>query len=116
MSKKYYDIMTPTWGRLVGGSTTKPQTKDYEGQPLVYKSGAKEGQPRNAYFIPVAINKNDPELVAIKSIIHAAAKEGFPDLIGDEIDLELDFSFKITDGDSAKKNKRGHKPCDNEGY
>ncbi len=129
MPKEYHDIMTPTWGRLVGGSTIKPQTKDAEGRPMVYKSGPNEGQPRQVFYIPVAINKGDAELTAktddkgniikpgILDEIQAAARDGFPNLFdANGVCTYNDFAFKVTDGDSTVKSKKGRAPCENEGY
>jgi hypothetical protein len=114
MSNERIDILFPV-GRLVMGSMTSPQDKDAEGNPLKVKSGPNAGQPRVDYFFAVAIPKEagkqwwDTEWGAK---IVACANAAFPN--GQTGNAA--FAWKVKDGDSAVPNRRGKKPCDQEGY
>lgn len=106
------DITTPV-GRLVGGSIYEPQTKDYQGKPLVAKDKV---TPRVDYTFGVAIPKS-------AGVTHWSQEAwGAPiwKLANDEFKngetSRPDFSSKIIDGDSQIPNKKGNKPCDNIGY
>lgn len=106
------DWTTPV-GRLVGGSIYDPQTKDYQGKPLVAKDGV---TPRVDYTFAIAIPKT-------AGVTHWS-QEAWGKPIWDMANAEFkngetqrhDFSSKIIDGDSTIPNKAGRKPCDNEGY
>lgn len=106
------DWTTPV-GRLVGGSIYEPQTKDYQGRPLVAKDGV---TPRVDYTFGVAIPKS-------AGVTHWS-QEAWGAPIWDLANAEFkngetqrhDFSSKIIDGDSTIPNKAGRKPCDSEGY
>lgn len=115
MSAKPLQITTPV-GRLVGGSLYEPRTTDYEGKPLVVKTGANAGKPRVEYAFGVAIAKT-PGVAhwaseAWGAPIWALAHAAFPN--GET--QRPDFAWKITDGDSTVPNKRSVKPCDREGF
>lgn len=102
-------------GRLVMGSVYKPSTKDADGNPLVYKSGANVGQPRANYFLALAIPKDGNGLNWINSewgkVIHRAGVESFP-----AASKSPTFAWKVTDGDDQTPNARGKRPCDTEGF
>jgi hypothetical protein len=107
------NITSPV-GRIVSGSLYKPNNKDFDGNPLVTKTGPNAGQPRVVYYFGLAIPKgaerhwSETEWGAkIWQVGHTA----FP-----QAAQRPDFSWKITDGDSQVVNKRGHRPCDAEGY
>lgn len=113
MSQKM-DILTPV-GRLVQGSLYEGQTTDAENRPLVYKSGANQGQPRVDYYFALAIPKGLERHWAetewgkkIWDVGHA----GFPNGQAQH----PSFAWKVIDGDSTIPNKAGKKPCDREGY
>lgn len=91
--------VTPV-GRIVQGNLAKPNTKDINGQPLVWKSGDSAGQPRVEYFIGLAIPKNDPGITALFDTMGAAAAAGFP---GGQANT-AGFAWKYFDGDSLDKN------------
>jgi hypothetical protein len=106
------NITSPV-GRIVSGSLYKPNNKDFDGNPLVTKTGPNAGQPRVEYFFGLAIPKGNERHWAetewgakIWQVGHLA----FP-----QAARRPDFAWKITDGDSQVPNKRGHKPCDAEG-
>lgn len=117
------DVLLPV-GRLVGSSLYDPRTTDYEGKPLVYKNGDKNGQPRKVYEASIAVRKTQqhwanesfqhPSLGLIEwgKAIWNAGHLAFPQGQAQS----PDFAWKITDGDSTKVNKNGNKPCDNEHY
>ena len=110
------NILTPV-GRIVQGSPFKPQDKDAEGKPLVVKSGPNAGQPRQSYFIALAVPKTDAKVGETIAAILSVAKADFPQFFNAQGQLtNPNFAIKITDGDSAVPNTRGIKPCDREGY
>lgn len=101
-------------GRMVAGNLYTPNTKDFDGKPLVIKTGQNAGQARVQYFIGFAVKKmgethwaNTPWGAKIWEVGHRA----FPTAA-----QQAHFAWKIDDGDSAVPNKKGRKPCDNEGY
>lgn len=103
-------------GRMIGGSLYKGKTTNDKGEPLVYKTGAKKGQPRADFSIGVAFPKSpgvqhwasEPWLQQVWNAGHAA----FPN--GDA--QRRDFAWKVIDGDSQEPNKKMKRPCDQEGY
>ena len=104
-------------GRIVAGDFFKPNTRDAEGRPLVYKTGDKKGQPRNEWYIGLALPKADAEgWNTIWGKIHEVARAGFPHLFGADGNPTGKFAWKITDGDSTEPNTKGVRPCDREGY
>lgn len=113
MSQKV-NITSPV-GRIVMGSLYTPSTTDAEGKPLVVKFGPNAGQPRVNYFFALAIPKNPGEThwastpwgQQIWNMGHAA----FPGIAAAPT-----FAWKIENGDSQIPNKKGRKPCDNEGW
>jgi hypothetical protein len=101
-------------GRIVGGSISQEKTTDYEGKPLVYKSGDKIGQPRVEFGFGIAFPKTQA---------HWGNEPGWGQTIWNfgnttwgAVAQNKDFSWKITDGDSTEPNRKGNKPCDAEGY
>ena len=113
------EIVTPT-GRLVQGSLYKPNDKDMDGNPLIYKTGDKKGQPRQEYFFRVAIEKGTEkhwgETPWGQVIINVGAV-GFPQQYQNPA-----FAWKIIDGDSrtigkpSKYNPHGSIPAEHEGF
>lgn len=107
------NITSPV-GRIVAGNLYEPNTKDFDGKPLVIKSGPNAGQPRVSYFFALAIPKG-PERhwaeTAWGSQIWAVGHQAFP-----QAAQRPDFAWKIEDGDSQIPNKRNRKPCENEGW
>ena len=107
------NLLTPV-GRLVRGSLYRGNDKDAEGRPLVVKSGPNAGQARLDFFFALAIPKGpeaawwDTEWGKVILSVGAAC---FP-----RVYTTPSFSWKVTDGDSQVPNKRGRKPCENEGY
>lgn len=107
-------ILTPI-GRLVAGSLYNANTTDWQGAPLVVKTGPNAGQPRTEYFFAVAIQKGQEQhwsQTPWGQEIYNAAVGGFPN--GEP--QRPDFAWKITDGDSQVPNKRGVAPFSKEGY
>jgi len=113
MSQKV-NITSPV-GRIVMGSLYDPSTTDAEGKPLVIKTGPNAGQPRVNYFFALAIPKNPGEThwanTAWGQQIWNVGNAAFPNIAQSPA-----FAWKIDDGDSAIPNKKGRKPCDNEGW
>lgn len=108
------DILFPI-GRLIGGSVTKGDSTDSKGQPRVVKTGANAGQPLTVYSFGVAFPKNGTTAwtqTQWGAAIYQAGVEGYPN--GET--NRPDFSWKVIDGDSQIPNKRGKKPCDQNGY
>lgn len=107
-------LMTPV-GRFISGNLYTPNDKDYQGNPLVIRSGPNQGQPRVEYTVGIAIEKKgEPHWAEtdwgkiIWTVGHAAFPQGQAQ--------RDDFSWKITDGDSTKMNKNNRRPCDQEAY
>jgi hypothetical protein len=101
-------------GRMVAGNLYTPNTKDFDGKPLVTKTGPNAGQARVSYYLGFAVKKigenhwaQTPWGAKIWEVGHRA----FP-----QAAQRPDFAWKIEDGDSAVPNKKGRKPCENEGY
>lgn len=107
-------LLTPV-GRMVAGSLYKPNTTDWQGNPLVTKTGANAGQPRQEYFFQIAIAKGSEQhwsQTPWGAVIFNAATEGFPN--GEP--QRPDFAWKVTDGDSTVPNKKGVTPVSKTGF
>lgn len=107
------NITSPV-GRLVFGSLYKPRTTDYDGNPLVVKTGPNIGQARVDYNFGVAIPKGAEQHWASTewgAKIWAVGHAAFPSQA-----QRPDFAWKITDGDSTVPNKKGAIPAKKEGY
>lgn len=101
-------------GRIVMGNLYKPNTTNFDGQPLVVKTGPNAGQPRVDYFFALAIPKGAETHwgeTAWGKKIWEVGHLAFP--VAAQTPT---FAWKIDDGDSAVLNKKGRKPCDNEGW
>lgn len=106
------NILTPV-GRLIAGNLYKPNTTDAEGKPLVVKSGANAGQPREDYYFMLAIPKGQEKgwwETPWGQLIYQTGAKAFPQACQSPT-----FAWKVKDGDSAIPNRRGKKPCDMEG-
>lgn len=107
------DILTPA-GRLVQGSLYKANTTDAEGKPLVVKSGPQAGQPRKDYYFALAIPKGPEQHWAQTTwgqLIYNAGRTAFP-----QAHQAPTFAWKVKDGDSHIPNRKGKRPCDQEGF
>lgn len=107
------NITSPV-GRIVMGSLYEPSTTDAEGKPLVVKTGPNAGQPRVNYFFALAIPKGaEPHWAHTPwgQQIWNVGNQAFPNAAQSPA-----FAWKIEDGDSQIPNKKGRKPCDNEGW
>lgn len=109
MSEK--QILFPV-GRYVGGSLYKSNTvTNKDGSPKLNAAG----QPRKNWSFGVALRKTagqDWKQTAWGVVIVQAAVEGYPN--GET--GAPSFAWKVTDGDSTVPNKKGNKPCDNDGW
>ncbi|WP_287278671.1 hypothetical protein [Ralstonia sp.] len=113
MAAQRTEILFPV-GRFVMGDLYTPNDKDGEGKPLLVKNGPNTGQPRVEYFLAVAIPKGHERgwwETPWGAQIYQAGAAAFPQAV-----QAASFSWKIEDGDSAVPNRRGRKPCDNEGW
>lgn len=114
MSTEKVNITSPV-GRIVAGSLYKANDKDFDGKPLVVKTGQNAGQPRVSYYIGLAIKKEPGHThwaqTAWGAKIYAVGQRDFP-----AASQRPDFAFKIEDGDSTVPNKRNKRPCDAEGW
>jgi hypothetical protein len=108
------NITSPV-GRIVAGSLYKPNTTDFDGKPLVYKTGSDAGKPRVQFFFAIAIPKNPGETHWAYSEwgkqIWAVGNTAFP-----QAAQRPDFAWKVEDGDSMIPNKRNRKPAEQEGW
>lgn len=116
MSQK--ENITSPVGRIVNGSLYDPETTDFDGKPLIIKTGPNAGLARKDFRFALAIPKGAERHWAetswgqkIWAIGHAAYPQqaGLPG-----------FAWKVIDGDdttpSMKSKPPGKRPCDNEGY
>lgn len=106
--------VTSPVGRIVMGSLYDPNTTDAEGKPLVIKTGPNAGQPRVNYFFALAIPKGSEShwnQTPWGQQIWAVGTQAFPNA-----SQSPSFAWKIEDGDSQVPNKKGRRPCDNEGW
>ena len=110
-------------GRIVWGSLYEPNTKDFDGKPMVVKSGPDAGKPTQRFEFGVAFPKtqahfgNEP---GWGQLLWNTAHAAFPGnaTLQEPLDRGA-FSWKITDGDSTAippKAKIKVRPCDREGY
>jgi hypothetical protein len=88
-----------------------PRTND-DGTP---KLGA-NGQPAMQCYFAVAFLKGDAAFEAIRQQAIQIAQAAFPQLVGADGSAPASFAWKIIDGDSTDKNRRGKRPCDKEGF
>lgn len=118
-SKASDPVVTPV-GRMVMGSLYKPRTQDANGQPLMYKSGAKAGQPRADFFFALAIPKGQEInsgygekswMVTPWGQAIYAAGVGF---LAHAAQLPA-FAWKVQDGDSLVPNSKGNALANREG-
>jgi len=107
--------ITSPVGRIVAGSLYKPNTTDFDGKLLVYKTGSDAGKARVQYFFAVAIPKNPGEThwayTEWGKQIWSVGNVAFP-----QAAKRPDFAWKIEDGDSMIPNKRNRKPAEQEGW
>lgn len=100
-------------GRFVQGSLYDLQDKDWQGQPLKYKSGEKIGQLYKKCHIAIAVKKTP-------GVTHWASETwgspiwafGHGQFPRGEAQAAT-FAWKIEDGDSSIPKKNGAKNCDN---
>jgi hypothetical protein len=108
------DVTLPP-GRLVQGSVWKGNSKDAKGNPLVWKTGADAGKPRQDYFMAIAIPKG-AESHWNQTVWGSLIWNGVCALYPNAANLGPNFAWKIEDGDSRVPNKKGKKPCEQEGF
>lgn len=115
MSKLEAAKFTSPIGRLVSGSVSEAFDKDYEGKPLVIKTGPDAGKPTVRYNFGVAFpkvpGKHWSETSELGALIWATGYAHMPAHAGHK-----DFAWKVNDGDSIEVNGKGNRPCDNEGW
>jgi len=87
-------------GRLVQGSVHQGRNTDINGNPLVFKSGARVGQPREEFFFALAIEKTNPEVEQFRQQLANIAYAEFPN--GEP--QSPAFSWKYVDGDGVDGN------------
>lgn len=101
-------------GRLVMGNPYKGSTRDADGNPLVFKSGANVGQPRVNYFLAIAIPKGPEDnwtQTEWGATIFAAGMLSF------QAAHKLPaFAWKVVNGDDTTPNVKGKRACDTEGF
>jgi hypothetical protein len=119
-NSKAVEFTSPV-GRIVWGSLYEPNTKDFDGNPLVVKKGVDAGKPTQRYEFGLAVPKTQAHFAnepGWGQLLWATAHTAFPG--GDNSPaMRADFSWKITDGDSTvipPKSKSKIKPCDREGF
>jgi len=102
--------LTPV-GRMVQGSCFKAYTTDLEGNPLVIRNGVRAGQPREQYFLALAIDKKDKDVGELLKKIANMALLAFPMLHDKKGNCtKKDFAWKVVDGDEHLE-KEGFAGC-----
>lgn len=119
MSNQPLSFTTPI-GRIINGNPHDGHNTDHQGNPLVIKSGPNAGQPRTEYRFGVAVPKTQPDfkIEPWAQALKQAAQAGYPHLFdpqGNPTNPQMQFAWKVTDGDSQIPNSMGNKPCDMEG-
>lgn len=108
------DFLLPV-GRIVQGSLYNGNTTNDKGEPLLVKTGANKGQPRTEFYFAVAVPKTPGHTHWAQTEwgakIYGAGAAASPALYQSRA-----FSWKIEDGDSTEPNKRGKRPCDQQGF
>lgn len=100
--------------RWVQGDIWKGQTRDMDGFPLVFKTGADAGKPRQNYFFAVAIPKRGEvhwNQTPWGATIWNTGVAGFPAAA-----QRPNFAWKVIDGDSQTPNEKGKVPAQQEGF
>lgn len=108
MSSQSNRFLSPV-GRLVQGDAFEPQTKEYDGSPMVIKRGPNAGQPTQKWVAVVAFAKNDPAWPAFKAQMTAVARAAFPQLFDAAGNCTHPaFAWKIADGDGIDQNGKAN--------
>lgn len=95
-------------GRMVFGDIYDPETEDFDGNPLVIKTGTDKGKPTVRYNIGLAIPKNGTTHWAQSPLGAVIWAQGFRDHPVSAETSRTDpsaFAWKVIDGDSAKPGK-----------
>lgn len=112
MAKSYLDLLLPV-GRMVFGDVNKGrQRTDSKTGALRFNA---DNSPMMDFTAGVAVRKAGEahwNQTAWGAIIHAHGQKEWPNGQWQH----RDFSWKIIDGDSQEVNKKGKRPCDQEGY
>lgn len=113
MSNTKQTILTPV-GRIVAGNLYKGSDKDAEGKPRTVKTGPNAGQAAVQFYFALAI----PKRAGVQwwqeewgAKIYAVGAAAFPQACQSPA-----FAWKVKDGDSTIPNRKGKRPCDQEGY
>lgn len=118
-SQRSENIITPA-ARMVMGNLYSPRTTNYEGQPLVYKTGPNAGKPRPDYFFAIAIPKGQEVSGQYGALNWAMTPWGAEiykagcAFLAHAASLPS-FSWKVADGDSRVPNKEGNILAEREG-
>lgn len=108
MATRLDGLLTPG-GRLVMGSLTNKNDKDYDGRPIPADD--------QRYFYALAVPKNDPAVQALVGQLYQLAVTDFggAPVVMSQINQGLaarDFSWKISDGDVPTVNRKTGQPND----
>lgn len=114
-NKDMLEFLLPP-GRLVWGDLYNGNTTDMDNRPLVYKTGAKMGQPRVDFAFGLAIPKspngqhwaNEEWGKKLWEFGHRVFPQGQAQSPA--------FAWKITDGDSTVPTAKGNLPCNLPGH
>ena len=88
------EIITPV-GRFIQGDLYTPNTKDFDGAPLV---AADKVTPRVEYFMGVAFDKANPEINDLLQLMNSTIVAAWPTIPNVGLFAE-GFSSKVHDGD-----------------
>jgi hypothetical protein len=93
-------------GRLIFGSCYTPNTTDFQGNPLVYKSGVNMGQPKIEWVLGIAIPKAGEGHWAETPWGSVIWQQGHADFPNGQAQQPT-FKWKISDGDSTAPDQKG---------
>lgn len=97
------DRFTTPVGRLLQGDPFTAQDKDMTGAPRVIKRGPNAGQPNPQYYIGVGFRKDDPQWPIFRAQVDRVAQAAWPQ---GQWQWPT-FAWKIIDGDSPERNRKG---------
>lgn len=120
MTKQATEFRTPI-GRMLWGSHYEPRVEDFDGNALTYKSGVNKGKVNEDGYYEFGFGvPKGPEThwasTPFGAIVWAQGHRDHP-----QAAVDPSFSWKVTDGDSAKpgkpyKGKPGRAPKDKDGF
>lgn len=110
---QFYSEQKLPIARVLKGDFYRARDKDSDGVLYTVKEGPNAGKPNPQYYYAIGIAKTKSHWAQEPwgALIWNVGNSCFPKIAESDT-----FSWKITDGDSTKPNKKGNVPSENEGY